>query len=101
MNISKLITDLSTDTNVHFYSFEQNVDTIIAKSHFLDFHFGPERVDILLDYPIPGPLMQKFVVERLPIFLDYNTENFYNMLVEVTDDIVEKLIALEYKEEEL
>jgi hypothetical protein len=100
MNIEQLIKNVSNDTNVYFHTFEQDNDTIIAKSHFLNFHFGPERVDIVLDYTLPGPRLTQYSTERLPIYFDYNEENFYNKLIESIYDIQDKLIALEYRDEE-
>lgn len=99
MNIEKLIKDISNDADIHFHSFDQVNDTIIAKSHFFDIHFGPNRVDVVFDYPVPGPKLLNYSIERLPFYLDYNEEKFYDILIEVLDDLQTKFIALEYKDE--
>lgn len=100
MNLEKLIKDVSTDADIFFYSFDQVNDTIIAKSHFFNIHFTPERVEVIFDYPVPGTKMKNFSLERLPFFLDYSEEKFYDTLIEVLDDLETKFVALEYKEEE-
>lgn len=99
MNKLELIKNITNDTSVHFHSFEQHNDILVAKSHFFNLHFGPERVDIVFDYTTPGPKLQSYSVERLPIYLDYNQELFYDILVETIDDLYRKFLGLEFKDE--
>ncbi len=99
MNIEKLIKDISTDTTVFFHTFDQVDDVIIAKSHFLDFHFGPTCVAIALDYTLPGPKVTEYSKKHLPILFDYNEENFYDRLVDSVVEIETKLIGAEYQDE--
>jgi hypothetical protein len=99
MNIEKLIKDISTDTTVFFHTFEQVDDVIIAKSHFLDFHFGPTSVAIALDYILPGPKVIEYSNMHLPILFDYNEENFYDRLIDSVVEIKKNLNAAEYQDE--
>ena len=100
MNLEKLIKDVSVDADIYFHDFEQINDVIVAKSHFFDLHFGPERVDVIFDYPVPGPKLKEYSLERLPFYLDYSEDKFYDMLVDILDDLQTKFIALEYRDEE-
>ena len=100
MNIERILKEIADDTGIHFHSFEQDSDIIIAKSHFFDFHFGPTSVDVISNYTLPGPRLKDYLETMLPFGIDYIVDNYYDILVEAMNEIHQKCIVCEYRDEE-
>ena len=99
MNITNLINKLSKDANIHFYTFEQDDYTIIAKSHFIDIHFDDQYCKIVDSYVLPGTYLKPYLDNHLPITLSYNIDNFYDIMLEYVDNIHNDCVFLERREE--
>jgi hypothetical protein len=99
VSIVTLVNDISNDTGIYFNSFEQDNEFVIAKSHFCDFRFGPTYIEIVDSYNMPGPRLRLHLEENLPFRIDYEVDNYYDILVDTINEIHDKCIACEYKDE--
>ena len=99
MKLDKLINELSHDTGVFFYTFEQDDGRVIAKSHFFDFYFHDDRVEIVDSYNSPGDTLKSYLDTHTPYMLHYNVDNFYQVLLEYVEMIHDDCIFLEQQEE--
>jgi hypothetical protein len=100
MSIDQLINKIASDTDIHFHDFVQDNDTIIAKSHFFDIHFGPTYIEVTQDYPLPGNNLKNLFLENLPFRIDYIVDNYYIILVEFLDELYSKCIGAEQNDED-
>jgi hypothetical protein len=98
MNIEKTLNQIAEDTGIHFHSFEQDNDVIIAKSHFFDFRFGPTNLEIINSHILPGPRLKNYLEGVLPFTIDYIVDNYYDILVEVMTEIYENCVTLEIRD---
>ena len=100
MNRETFFNNLSDDTGVFFYTFDQDNDVIIAKSHFFDLRLGPTYIELVDSYVLPGPILKNYLQEKLPFRIDFIVENYYDILVDTIDEIHDNSIAAEYRDEE-
>jgi len=100
MSIDELVNKIASDTGIYFYTFEQDNDVIVAKSHFFDLRFGPTYVEVVEDYTLPGPILKNLLMENLPFTIDYIVDNYYDILVEFLDELHTKCIGAEINDEE-
>lgn len=99
VNIVESFTNrLANDTNIFFYSLEQENDVFVAKSHFFDFYFYPTYLEVVDSYFLPGPILQKYLQESLPFRIDFVVDNYYDILVEQMSLIQRSCIVCELRD---
>jgi hypothetical protein len=99
MTTDKIINKLASDADIFFYTFQQDDDTIIAKSHFFDFYFGTDSVKIVDSYVLPGYLLLPYLKSNLPIQFDYTLDNFYDVMLEYVIELQDTCIRYEQLED--
>lgn len=99
MNIEQLIDQISNDTGIYFYKFEQDKDVIVAKSHFFDFRFGPTYLEIVDSSVLPGPNLKNYLQEVLPFRIDFIVDNYYDIVVDEMNNIHHCCIGAEHQDE--
>lgn len=99
MNIIFIADQITKATDLYFHRFEQEGDVIIARSHFLDFKFYDDKVDVELSYVYPNQEMIEYAKENLPLSYTYNNLDDLNKFLETLSDIHHFLYCIEYNEE--
>lgn len=95
-NVNKIINDIVFITNV-----EQELDNLVANSHFLQFKIYDNRIEIHDKYILPGKVMKNYLDTNLPVMLYYDINNFNELLIETIDRLQNNLIGIEYQENNL
>lgn len=98
MNKLYLLEQIQTYTDVNFTSFEQHGNVLIAHTHFFDIHLGTEDIKICNTYTFPGPRLKKYLEESLPTTIKYDFFEFYSVLLDTVDEIYDKCIVCEIRD---
>lgn len=97
----KILGHLEDTLGIYLHDFiDVDENTLLVKSHFFDFTFGPNSVKVVDSYNLPGPTLQEHINETLPYTLEYTHNNFLNVFLETLDDIHTRCISCELIDEE-
>jgi hypothetical protein len=99
MNKVKLLEQIAETCNIHFYDYETENDTVVAKSHFLKFELFDDKIVVSDKTMLPGHLMKTVIDEYLPFTIRYTDTNFTKVLLDTVEEVNDKLFYAEYREE--